>query len=82
MSSQEMLYRTHQTERIMKKKSPGSRSSVELAALRRKKLLSFLESTEPAWKDENHPELKDGAAAWVRKLRAESEAASRKRRGN
>jgi Arc/MetJ-type ribon-helix-helix transcriptional regulator len=23
-----------------------------------------------AWKDEDHPELKDGAAAWVRQLRA------------
>jgi hypothetical protein len=27
-----------------------------------------------AWKDEDHPELKDGAEAWVRKIRAESEA--------
>jgi hypothetical protein len=26
-----------------------------------------------AWKDEDHPELKDGTAAWVRKIRAESE---------
>lgn len=26
-----------------------------------------------AWKDEDHPELKDGAEAWVRKMRAESE---------
>jgi hypothetical protein len=26
-----------------------------------------------AWKDEDHPELKDGAEAWVRTIRAESE---------
>jgi Arc/MetJ-type ribon-helix-helix transcriptional regulator len=26
-----------------------------------------------AWKDEDHPELKDGAEAWVRKIRDESE---------
>jgi len=43
------------------------------AELRRRKLLSFLRDPEPAWKDEDHPELADGAAAWVRKIRAESE---------
>jgi hypothetical protein len=26
-----------------------------------------------AWKDADHPELKDGAAAWVRQMRSESE---------
>src|SRR5262245_4573067 len=26
-----------------------------------------------AWKDKDHPELKQGAAAWVKKLRRESE---------
>jgi len=35
----------------------------------REKLLEFLNSKEPAWKDEDHPELKDGAGEWVRKLR-------------
>ena len=47
--------------------------------VRRKKLLDFLSNDEPAWKDENHPELADGAAKWVRKLRAESDRASQKR---
>jgi hypothetical protein len=28
---------------------------------------------EPIWKDEDHPELKDCAAAWIRKMRAEGE---------
>jgi len=47
--------------------------------VRRKKLLNFLNGKEPAWKDENHPELAEGAAKWVRKLRAESERATRRR---
>jgi hypothetical protein len=41
--------------------------------------LNFLNGKEPAWKDENHPELAEGAANWVRKLRAESERATRRR---
>lgn len=62
---------------------PRGRSAfiVETArdAVRRKRLLQFLRSDEPAWKEENHPELANGAAAWVRKLRAESERATRRR---
>lgn len=62
---------------------PRGRSAfiVETArdAVRRKRLLQFLKSDEPAWKEENHPELAKGAAAWVRKLRAESERATRRR---
>jgi hypothetical protein len=42
-------------------------------AVKRRKLLRFLEDDEPAWKEANHPELTDGAAAWVRGLRKESE---------
>ena len=61
---------------------PRGRSAflVETAreAVRRKKLLDFLESDAPAWKDSDHPELAHGAAKWVRKLRQQSE---RKRRG-
>jgi hypothetical protein len=29
---------------------------------------AFLSSKEPAWKDEDHPEMKD-SVEWVRKLR-------------
>ena len=47
--------------------------------VRRLKLLQFLESPEPAWKDEDHPELRGGAADWVRKTRAESERKTRAR---
>jgi hypothetical protein len=42
-------------------------------AIRRRKLLQFLESETPAWKDADHPELSQGAAAWVRRIRRESE---------
>jgi hypothetical protein len=46
--------------------------------VRRQKLLRFLENRgevvkEPAWKDKDHPELAEGADAWVRKVRRESE---------
>jgi hypothetical protein len=40
--------------------------------LKRRKLLRFLESDDPAWKEQDHPDMKD-SAGWVRKLRAESE---------
>jgi hypothetical protein len=56
---------------------PRGRSAflVETAreAVRRKKLLRFLESDTPAWKEENHPELSRGAAEFVRELRLENE---------
>jgi len=42
--------------------------------IKRRRLLEILKSDEPIWKDEDHPELKEGAAEWVRKMRAESEA--------
>ena len=47
--------------------------------VRRQKLLRFLNSKEPAWRDEDHPELTSGSAKWVRKLRAESDHATRQR---
>jgi hypothetical protein len=64
---------------------PRGRSAflVETAreAVRRRKLLRFLESGTPAWKDADHPELDGGAAGWVRDLRQESEKKrTRKRR--
>jgi hypothetical protein len=41
---------------------------------RRRRLLEILKREEPIWRDEDHPELRSGAAEWVRKVRAESEA--------
>jgi hypothetical protein len=61
---------------------PRGRSAflVETAreAVRRRKLLRFLESDTPAWRDADHPELAGGAVAFVRELRQENE---RKRSG-
>jgi hypothetical protein len=37
--------------------------------IKRQQLLQIFKREEPIWKDEDHPELKDGAAAWVRKTR-------------
>jgi len=45
----------------------------------RKQLLEFLASKEPAWKDEDHPELAQGSADWVWKIREESQRASQTR---
>jgi hypothetical protein len=50
-------------------------------AVRRKKLLQFLESDAPAWKDADHRELAQSAAAWVRWLRRENEGHQEKRPG-
>ena len=41
--------------------------------INRRRLLEVFKSEEPIWKDEDHPELKDGAAEWVRKMWTESE---------
>ena len=46
----------------------------ESTEAKRKRRLELLQSKEPLWRDEDHPELKDGAAAWVRKSREEWEA--------
>jgi hypothetical protein len=47
--------------------------------VRRRKLLRFLEGDSPAWRSEDHPELTQGAALWVRNLRQESEGRKGKR---
>lgn len=54
----------------------GRSSFLEQAAweeVKRQRLLRLLENPEPIWKVADHPELKDGAAAWVDKMRAEDE---------
>ena len=35
--------------------------------------IAALKAAAGAWKDEDHPELKQGSAKWVRKMRQESE---------
>ena len=40
--------------------------------IKRRKLLAFLDRKEPAWRDEDHPDIAEvGAAAWVHNLRHE-----------
>jgi len=39
--------------------------------IKRQKLLRALDSARGCWKDEDHPELKDGSDGWVRELRSE-----------
>jgi len=60
---------------------PRGRSAflVETAreAVRRRKLLRFLETDEPVWKDSDHPELAKAARAWVRNLRHQGESRTR-----
>ncbi len=46
---------------------------MEQSETKRQRLLDLFKLSEPIWKDEDHPELKDGAAAWIRKTRALNE---------
>jgi hypothetical protein len=39
----------------------------------RRKQRNALRKSAGAWKDKDHPELKQGAAVWVNRMRAESE---------
>ena len=50
-------------------------------AVRRRKLLAFLERPEPAWKQSDHPDMQGESAVWVRKLRRETNKRSRTRTG-
>jgi hypothetical protein len=51
------------------------------AEVRRRRLVALLAAAEPAWKSEDHPELAEGSAAWVRCMRDEDERLDRERRG-
>ena len=45
---------------------------VATAEIKRRQLRAFLQRKEPAWKDEDHPEIAaQGAAGWVRSEREE-----------
>ena len=56
---------------------PGHRSEFAVEVLnrevQRRRLLKIFENKEPIWKDEDHPELAQGADAWVRQMRQEAE---------
>ena len=70
-------------DRLVEKRQ---RSRFIAEAVRKELLLArqkaALQQAVGAWKDNDHPELKNGATAWVRKLRQESEARFRKQFGN
>jgi hypothetical protein len=51
-------------------------------AVNRRRLLDFLSTPEPAWKDEDHPELADGAETWVRKMRDDDVRIQREKLGD
>ena len=46
--------------------------------LMRRRQVAALKAAAGAWKDKDHPELKQGSAKWVRKLRQEGERRFRK----
>lgn len=41
--------------------------------LKRHRLIKLLSGSKPVWQSQDHPELKNGSAAWVRKLRNQDE---------
>jgi len=45
--------------------------------VQRRELLAALETAAGSWSDKNHPELKQGAAAWVARQRKQDEARHR-----
>ena len=47
-------------------------------ALKRLRQLKTLKTAAGSWKEKDHPELKDGAAKWVRTLRHQDEKRFRK----
>lgn len=49
--------------------------------IKRRRLLQILDDAAGCWKDEDHPELKDGAYAWVRQMRQADDKRSRERLG-
>ena len=65
-------------QRAAPKKAGSPQSGSSLAETAEEKLirlrqLEALKASAGAWKDKDHPELKQGAAKWVRKLRRQDE---------
>ncbi len=51
-------------------------------AVNKRHLLDILNSPEPVWKDEDHPELAEGSAAWIRRMRDEDDRLAREKMGD
>ena len=64
----------------------GKRNSLVVEILgneiRRRRLLQILDDAAGCWKDEDHPELKDGAYAWVRQMRDNDDKRTREKLGD
>ena len=64
----------------------GKRNSLVVEILqneiKRRRLIQILSEDTPMWKDEDHPELKNGAYAWVRKMRDDDDKHSREKLGD
>jgi hypothetical protein len=56
--------------KFVARKTEHAAPKIESMRLRQ---LKALESAAGAWKDKDHPELKRGAAKWIRKIRQEPE---------
>lgn len=65
---------------------PRGRSAFLIDVLReevnRRRLLAFLNSPDPLWKDEDHPEMADGSEAWVRRMRDDDLGREREKLGS
>ena len=64
---------------VGKRRRSAFLSEAALEEVRRLRALRALERAAGAWKDKDHPELRAGAAAWVRKLRREDDQRLQKR---
>ena len=58
---------------VMSTKKTDNGADLSKREIKRQQLLQLFKRKEPIWKDTDHPELQDGAAAWVRKTRAPDE---------
>ncbi len=66
---------------VGKRKRSAFLSAVASKEVRRRRLLAALSRDTPAWDPADHPDIDEasGAAAWIRRLRTESDEASRRR---
>ena len=63
---------------VGKRGRSGFLTGAAIHELKRLRMLHALKKAAGIWKNEDHPELKQGAAAWVRKLRQQDEKRFRK----
>lgn len=67
---------------VGKGKRSGLITEILRNEIRRRRLMQILSDDTPIWKDEDHPELKDGAHAWVRQMRDDDDKRTREKLGD